>query len=262
MDDLFFTKEDDLIDWCKKELTNEFKMKDLGLLHYFIGLEVQQSKDEVFLLQGKYIVDILKRFGMLDCKSMSTATVTNRKKMHDSNSGSNLVDPTMYKQLIGSLLYLIHTRPHICYAMSALSQFMVEPTQRHWVAAKHILRYLRETVAYGLKYTSSGGILLHCYADSDWAGSPIEKISTTGYCFNHGSTMISWCSRKQGSIAQSTTEDDYIAANDATREALWLRKLISRLFGNRLEMTVINCDNQSYIKLTENPIFPDKSKNI
>ena len=109
------------MDWCKKELTNEFKMKDLGLLHYFLSLEVQQSKDEVFLFQGKYTVDILKIFGMLDCKSMSTPMVTNLKKLHDSNTGSDLVDPTMYKQLIGSLLYLIYTRPDICYGVSALS---------------------------------------------------------------------------------------------------------------------------------------------
>ena len=97
VDDLFLTGEDNLIDWCKKELTNELEMKDLGALHYFLGLEVQQSKNEVFLSQGKYTVDILKRFGMLDCKSMTTPMVTNLKKLHDSDTGSNLVDPTMYK---------------------------------------------------------------------------------------------------------------------------------------------------------------------
>lgn len=98
VDDLFLTGEDSLINWCKKELINEFAMKDLGLLHYFLVLEVQQSKDEVFLSQGKYTVDILKRFSMLDCKSMTTPMVTNLKKLHDLDTGSNLVDPTMYKQ--------------------------------------------------------------------------------------------------------------------------------------------------------------------
>ena len=83
VDDLFLTGEDSLIDWCKKELTNEFEMKYLGALHYFLGLEVQQSKNEVFLSQGKYTVDTLKRFGMLDCKSMTTPMVTNLKKLHD-----------------------------------------------------------------------------------------------------------------------------------------------------------------------------------
>ena len=139
---------------------------------------------------------------------------------------------------------------------------MAELRQRNWVAAKHILRYLRGTIAHGLKYTSSGGILLHGYADSDWAGSPIDRKSTTGYCFGFGSAMISWCSRKQGSIAQSTTEVEYIATGDATKEAVWLRKLISGLFGNPLETTMLNCGNQRCIKITENPVFHDKSKHI
>jgi hypothetical protein len=106
-------------------------------------------------------VDVLKRFGMMDCKSMSTPMVTNLRKLHDSDSGSHLVDPTMYRQLIGSVMYMIHTRPDICDAMIAISQFMAEPRQRQWVAKKHILRYLRGTITYGLRYTSSGGLFLH-----------------------------------------------------------------------------------------------------
>ena len=101
-------------------------------------------------------MDVLKRFGMMDYKSMSTPMVSNLKKLHDFDSGSYSVDPTMYRQLIGSLLYLVHTRPDICFTVSALSQFMADPRQRHWVVAKHVLRYLRGTIAYGLRYTSSG----------------------------------------------------------------------------------------------------------
>ena len=91
-------------------------MKDLGLMHYFLGLEVWQRQGEIFLAQGKYTVDVLKRFGMMDCKSMSTPMVTNLKKLHDSDTGLDLVDPIMYRPLIGSLMYMIHTRPDICYA--------------------------------------------------------------------------------------------------------------------------------------------------
>jgi hypothetical protein len=139
---------------------------------------------------------------------------------------------------------------------------MTEPRQRHWVAAKHILRYLRGTITYGLRYTSSGGLFMHGYADVDWAGSPVDRKSTSGYCFSLGSAMISWSSRKQGSIAQSTAEAEYIAASDASKEAVWLRKLVSGLFGDKLETTVVHCDNQSCIKLTENPVFHDRSKHI
>jgi hypothetical protein len=102
-------------------------MKDLGLMHYYLGLEVWQRQGEIFLAQGKYTVDVLKRFGMMDCKSMSTLMVTNLRKLHDFDSGSDLVVPTMYRQLIGSLMYMIYTRPDICYAVIAMSQFMTEP---------------------------------------------------------------------------------------------------------------------------------------
>jgi hypothetical protein len=117
-------------------------MKDLGLMHYFLGLEVWKRRSEILLGQGKYTVDVLKRFGMMDCKYISTLMVTNLRKLHDSDTGSYLVDPTMYRQWIGSLIYMIHTRPDIFYAVIAMSQFMTELRQRHWVVAKHILRYL------------------------------------------------------------------------------------------------------------------------
>jgi hypothetical protein len=109
VDDLFLTGDEKLIDGCKRELTSEFEMKDLGLMHYFLGLEVWQRPDEIFLSQGKYTVEILQRFGMMDCKSMATPMVTNLKLLSDSSS--DLVDPTMYRQLIGSLMYLVNTRP-------------------------------------------------------------------------------------------------------------------------------------------------------
>jgi hypothetical protein len=152
VDDLFLTGEEHLIVQCKRELTSEFEIKDIGLIHYFLGLEVWKKSDEIFLSQGKYAVDILRRFSMLDCKSMSTSMVSNLKKLHKSDFEFDLVDPSMYRQLIGSLMYSIHTRPYICFVVSALSQFMSEPRYRHWIAAKHVLRYLRGSIAYGLRY--------------------------------------------------------------------------------------------------------------
>ena len=128
---------------------------------------------------------------MMDFKSISTLMITNLRKLHDSDTHSDLVDPTMYRQLIGSLMYMIHARPDICYVVITMIQFMTESRQRHWVAAKHILRYLRGTITYGLRYTSSGGLFLHGYADADWEGSPLDQKSTYGYCFSLGSTMIS-----------------------------------------------------------------------
>ena len=159
-------------------------------------LEVWQRSDEIFLSQGKYTVDVLRRFGMMDCKSMATPMVSNLKKLHETTSCTDSVDSMMYRQLIGSLLYLVHTRPNICFVVSALSQFMTDSRHVHWIAAKHVLRYLRGTIAYGLRYTSTRSVTLSGYTDSDQVGSAVDRKSTLGYCFSMGSVMISWTSRK------------------------------------------------------------------
>jgi hypothetical protein len=262
VDDLFLTGSERLIVECKRALTSEFEMKDLGMMHYFLGLEVWQRTDEIFLSQGKYTVEILKKFGMTDCKSMPTPMVMDLKKMNEASTDSGEIDPHLYRQLIGSLMYLVNTRPDICYAVNVLSQFMSQPRQTHWIAAKHVLRYLRGTVGYGLRYASSVDMRLQGYADADWAGSAVDRKSTSGCCFTLGSAMVSWCSRKQSSVALSTAEAEYIALSVAVREAVWLRKLLTDLFDHEMDSTIIHCDNQSCVKLSENPVFHDKSKHI
>ena len=127
----------------------------------------------------------------MDCKSMATPMVSNLKKPHETTSCTDSVDSMMYRQLIGSLLYLVHTRPDICFAVSALSQFMSDPRHVHWVATKHVLRYLCGMIGYGLRYTFVGGVRLSDYTDSNWAGSTVDRKSTSGYCFSMGFTMIS-----------------------------------------------------------------------
>jgi hypothetical protein len=116
VDDLFLKGEENLIAQAKRELLTKFEMKDLGLMHYFLGLEVWQKPGEIFLSQSKYAVDVLHRFGMIDCKFMSTSMISNLKKLQDQVIGTDPEDPTLYWQIIGSLMYLIHTRPNICYA--------------------------------------------------------------------------------------------------------------------------------------------------
>ena len=146
-------------------------------MHYFLVLDIWQRKDEIFLSQGKYIVDILHIFGMVYCKSMNTPMDSNFRKLHETDTGSNLVDSTLDKQLIGSLMYLIHSRPYIFYAVSILSKFMIDPRHKQWVAGKHILRYLHGTVAYGLRYASNGGVLLVGFTNYDWVATLlIERV--------------------------------------------------------------------------------------
>jgi hypothetical protein len=137
VDDLFITRAKRLITSSKESLASEFEMTNIGLMHYFLGLEVCQEPGHIFLGHGKYACDILRRFQMEDCRPMTIPMITNWKKLHAYES--QLVDSTLYRQLIGSLMYLVNARPDICFAVNTLSQFMVEPRRVHWVAAKHVL---------------------------------------------------------------------------------------------------------------------------
>eukprot|EP00253_Pinus_taeda_P010125 PITA_10125 len=160
-----------------------------------MGLEVWQEEGHFFLGQGKYIVDILSRFHMEDNKPMSTPMITNWKKLHTSDS--ELVYPTLYRQLINCLMYLLNTQPDICFAVNTMSQFICEPRRMHWVAAKHILCYLQRTVDFALDYRQGDRVRLAGYTDSDWVGCASYRKSNSRCCFGLGSAVVSWISRKQ-----------------------------------------------------------------
>jgi hypothetical protein len=177
-DDLFLTGVENHIIECKIKLTIQFEMKYLGFMHYFLGLEVWQRKNEIFLNQGKYVVEILKRFGMLDCKPMATPMASNMKLLDDMTS--YVVDATLYRKMIGSLMYLKNTRPYICFAMNTLSQYMVDPKCVHLLAVKHVMMYLKGTMDYGLKYVADSEISLLGYSYLDSVGSVANQKSTLG----------------------------------------------------------------------------------
>jgi hypothetical protein len=183
-------------------------MSDIGLMHYFLDMEVWQEEGHIFLGQGKYAADILSRFQMEDCRPMSTPMITNWKKL--SASDSQLVDATVYRNLIGSLMYLVNTRPNICFAVNTLSHYMVELRSVHMVGAKHVLRYIAGTVDYDLDYVRGDGVNLIGYTDSNWAGCVADKKSTSGYFFGLGSGLVSWFSRKQKSVALSSAKAEYV----------------------------------------------------
>ena len=180
----------------------------------------------------------------------------------DDATLAEVVDVTVYRQLVASLMYLVSTRPDICYAVNQLSQAMVNPTKLFWKAGKHVLRYLRGTSKYVLWYKQSNEVNLHVFTNAYWAGSPMDRKSTSGGVFSIGSTTVSWYSRKQRSVALSLAEAEYMAASQAACEAIWMRKILVELFGSHLDPTVIYCDNQSCIKLSVNPVFHDRSKHI
>jgi hypothetical protein len=197
---------------------------------------------------------------MLECKSMNTPMETKLKLPVDTSS--ELIDATLYRQIIGSLMYLTNTKPDICFVVNTLSQYLVEPKRVHLVVVKHVMRYLKGTSDSGLCYNGDQDFRLIGYTDSNWVGSVSDRKRTSGCCFSLRSTMTSWQSRKQSSIALNTVEAECIVACSASCEVIWLRKLLTGLSDLEMEATVILCDNQSCIKMTKNPVFHDKSKHI
>jgi hypothetical protein len=172
------------------------------------------------------------------------------------------VDATVYLQLVGSLMYLVNTRLDICYAVNQLSQVMVKLTKLFWKAGKHVLRYMKGTYEYRLWYRQKNKVKLHGFTDADWAGSPMNKKSTSGGIFSIRSTIFSWYNMKQRSMVLSSKEAEYMVVSQAACEAIWMRKILVGLFSSHLDPTVIHCDNQSCIKLLINPVFHDRSKHI
>lgn len=212
VDDLFLTGPNPLIYQCKMEFTYEFEMKDLGLMHYFLGMDVWQNPEYIFLSQGKYIVKLLERCGMVECKFVTTLMELNFKKLCGSVVGPELANPSEYRQLLEALMFLVNSRTDICFAISTLIQYMVEPHHIHWVVANNLLRYIHGTINYGLRYTSQN-LRLPAYSDANWVGNVVDRKSTSKCCFSLGPASISWMSKKQKSVALNTVKAEYIATS-------------------------------------------------
>lgn len=174
---------------------------------------------------------------MRDYKPMSMAKITNWKNINASDDKD--VDPTLYRQLIGSLMYLVNTRSDICFAVNTLRQYMVETKRLHWATVRHIWKYVHGTIEYGLRYTRGDEIKICGHIDANWAGSSVDGKSTSKYCFSVGSGMVSRCSRKQKSVALSSAEVEYMVASTTTCEVVWLRKMLLNLFRQRMEVTSV-----------------------
>jgi len=241
-------------------LQSEFKLRDLGFVHFFLGIEVKSTAMGILLSQHKYALDIIQRAGMTSCKPVDTPLSASSKLT--LIPGTLYSDPTRYRQIIGALQYLTFTRPDICYAVNKVCQFMHAPTEDHWSAVKRILRYLQATATYGLHITRDSPLSLHGFTDADWAGSIDNHKSTGGYLVYLGSTPISWKSGKQRTVTRSSTEAEYKALADGTAEILWIRSLLTELRVPSSTVTTLWCDNLGATFLSANPVFHARTKHV
>ena len=249
-----------IIQDLKHFLCRQFEIKDLGPLNYFLSLEDSSSADGYYLNQANYTSDMISRASITDSKIVDTPIEYNcRLNSHD---GESLSDATLYRQLIGSLIYLTATRPDISYVVHVVSQFMAAPRSPHYATVLRILRYLKGTIFDGLHFSFHSSLTLQAYLDVDWAGDLTDRRSTTGYCFLQGDSLISWRSKKQTVVARSGTEAEYRALAATTTELIWLRWLLLDLGVDCSIATKLHCDNQSAIQTAHNDVFHERTKHI
>lgn len=239
----------------------DFKIKDMGQIKNCLGMNVNVKKNCVTLDQEKFIDSILKRFNMISCKTSDTPMEVNLKLEKAVNDNCGETYP--YQQLIGSLMYLsVLTRPDISYSVSFWSQYNTCFSETHWRHLKRLLRYLQKTKHFGLIFKKNDTDL-HGFVDADWASCSIDRRSYTGYCFKLSGSVISYESRKQRTVALSSTEAEYMALSEACKEAIYLKKLMSELgvYDKNKPLSLFS-DSQSSLKLAANPLFHKRTKHI
>ena len=263
VDDLIIASQKlSVIKKTKTLFAQKFAVKDMGQLHYFLGVRVEQTDSTVWLSQEKYCNNILERYEMSDCYAVATPMETTARptKAHDH---SKMCDQRQYQSAIGSLLYLAGaTRPDISYAVHKLAQYCSSPTTEHWNLVKRVLRYVKGTVGLGLLYQRQDNSLLEVYSDSDYAGDMSDRKSTSGYALVKNGAVVSWKSKKQSIVAQSTAEAEYVALYFSAQETFWMRQLLLDLKEKLSEPTVIHEDNQAAIRIVNNPVDHPKTKHI
>ncbi|CAL0330280.1 unnamed protein product [Lupinus luteus] len=249
VDDLILAGNNlDEISSVKRHLDTQFKIKDLGVLKYFLGLEVAYSKTGISLCQRKYALDILSDTDFLFSKPVPTPMVKH-PHLHQQDSAA-FHDPEFYRQLVGRLLYLTNTRPDLSFVVQQLSQFMAAPTVNHHKAITRILRYIKGSPRQGLFYPTSSSLQIKGYSDSDWASCPDTRKSISGFCMFLGDSLVSWKAKKQNTVCRSSSEAEYRALVIASCEIQYIKPAL------------LVCDNDSARSIAANAVFHERTKHI
>lgn len=264
---LIVGQDADMIQSLKKDLSKSFDMKDLGPAKQILGMEITRDRKagKLWLSQEKYIERVLERFNMKHAKPVGTPLATHfkldKRACPTTEKEKEAMSAIPYSSAVGSLMYaMVCTRPDITHAVSLVSRFLSNPGKAHWEAVKWIFRYLRGTSKLSLCYGGDKPIL-QGYTDADMAGDLDNRKSTSGYVFTFSGGAISWQSKLQKCVALSTTEAEYIAAVEASKEMLWLKRFLQEL-GLKQSEYVVFCDSQSAMDLSKNSMYHARTKHI
>ncbi|KAG9450314.1 hypothetical protein H6P81_010279 [Aristolochia fimbriata] len=242
-----------------RDMQGEFEMSMMGELAYFLGFQVKQKEDGIFISQEKYAKNLVKKFDLEESKAMRTPMSTTAYVTKDEEGIPT--NTSMYRSMLGSLLYLTASRPDISYNVGVCARYQSSPKESHVKLARRILRYVKGTINWGLWFSRDSNTLLAGYSDADWAENVDDRKSTSGGCFYLGNNLVSWYSKKQNSISLSTAEAEYIAAGSCCAQLIWMRQMLAD-YGISSGALIVYCDNTSAINISKNPVQHSRTKHI
>jgi hypothetical protein len=278
---------EDIKEWNhdKQELKRKYELSELGDVQHILGMKVTRQNHDLLITQETYIQDKLQLFGFDNAKAVTTPEITIKTKNDTNDNKVEEVimydqDVNTYRMMVGSLIYAsISTRPDITHAVNIVSRYMSSPENINMIMLKRIFRYLTGTKKFGLLYSQQNNGMVRSnvdtvkndndnmvrvagYCDADWGGDTSDRKSTTGYCTMLNGNLVSWCSKKQSTVALSSTEAEYMAINDVAKEIMWIRMILKELYIVVETPTIIYVDNQSAIRISENDSEHDRTKHI